>query len=139
MIISGLVSLYFALSAIAFPLLAHNCLYDWAGKIDYLLFEACHRQPTRSFWLYGYPVSLCCRCLGFYFSAALSVVLFYENIIKLNFNLFITAVVIAFVDISLNLFLNIDTHNPARFFAGICLGYVFVSVIQFVLGKGEVK
>jgi len=38
-----------------------------AISISYFLFhQVCHQLPERSFWLNGYPLNVCHRCLGLY-------------------------------------------------------------------------
>ncbi len=53
-----------------------TCLtkYDLSAKLTSLFIYSCHQQPDRSFWLLGYPIALCCRCLGFYLGVAISTI-----------------------------------------------------------------
>lgn len=137
LLILMLFSSYFFICAIIVPVAAHYGMYELAGKLDGIFLEACHRQPLRSFWIFGYPVSLCCRCLGFYFAVSIFTLCLLINKLKNNIIIFGILTIAAISDIVINLFFNINTSDFQRFFAGICLGYAAVSIIQFIFKKGE--
>jgi len=39
---------------------------DLANDAYVFLAQACHQNPLRSFWYWGYPMALCGRCIGIY-------------------------------------------------------------------------
>ena len=51
----------------------------------------CHQRPDRSFWLLGFPVAVCARCLGIYLGAALGLLLHTSRHLALRLLLAATA------------------------------------------------
>jgi uncharacterized membrane protein len=48
-----------------------------ANALVYSIFAPiCHQNPTRCFYLYGYPLAVCTRCLGIYFGFFLGTLIF---------------------------------------------------------------
>lgn len=137
-----LYSLFFVVGSIAAPVCAHFGCYELSAKLTSLYMYSCHQQPTKSFWIYGYPVALCARCLGVYLGTCVGCVkeIFFYNIAfwKVNFFLFI----IALVDLFINYVLKFNTGNPPRFLSGIFIGMMFpviVSWIEYLIKKGNMK
>ncbi len=134
----ALYSTFFWLSAIAVPFLSHFGSYDLSAKLSYTLSNACHQNPTRSFWLLGYPVSLCARCLGVYIGTTVSCLIALFNKLNISLKAFIIIVFICSADIILNLF-KINTGNIIRFCTGLIMGMLITFTINFILKKLEKK
>jgi len=94
---------------------------------------SCHQQPDRSFWLLGYPVALCCRCLGFYCGVVISGIVAIFDKLKINLKWFIGLALLCAVDIYINYGLGIRVHNTGnitRFIVGVVMGLLFVVILQ---------
>ncbi len=130
----ALYSAFFWLGALATPFLSHFESYDLSAKLSYILSNACHQNPERSFWIWGYPVSLCARCLGVYIGTTVSCMNALFNKLNINIKAFIIMVFICLADIILNLF-KINTGNIIRFCTGIIIGLLITITVNFVLRK----
>ena len=93
---------------------------------------SCHQNPCRSFWIFGYPIALCCRCLGFYLGVAISSLIIVIKGWELSYKKFIVLFFIAFTDILLNYKFNFDTGNYTRFLIGIIMGFLFTALICII-------
>ena len=90
LIIFCLYSLFFVVCSIASPVFAKLGLYKASADLFFLFSGTCHQQPHLSFWLLGYPMPLCCRCLGVYTGSSISAALFASNKIKIGLAAFST-------------------------------------------------
>mgnify|MGYP002624165783 CR=1 FL=1 len=121
-------SMFFVICALGVPIFAHFQNYNLSAKLQILLFSACHQNPERSFWLLGYPLGLCCRCLGVYIGCIAG--------FFIKFSKFILCLIgLSLIDIVLNV-IAIDTGNVTRFFAGIFTGIAIIQFIKYIL-KGK--
>ncbi len=59
-------ALYFIWGAFMAPHAAHTHQYEQADHWYEVFSASCQQQGSRSFWLEGYPMALCARCLGTY-------------------------------------------------------------------------
>ena len=57
---------YFLGGAVLAPLMAHNHQLENADYFYGLFSASCQQQASRTFWLWGYPMALCVRCVGVY-------------------------------------------------------------------------
>ncbi len=131
-ILWALYSAFFWLSALAVPFLSYFGGYDLSAKLSYILSNACHQNPERSFWLLGYPVSLCARCLGVYIGVTFTCFFALTDKININFKLFTILAFICITDISLNLF-HINTGNITRLCIGLIIGFLITITVNFIL------
>jgi uncharacterized membrane protein len=67
--------LVLAFSALAVPYLWRQGSYAAALALQQGFALVCHQRPERSFWIFGYQVAVCARCLGIYLGAAIGLVL----------------------------------------------------------------
>lgn len=130
-----LYSLFFIIGSIASPIFAKIGYYNISGKLFFLFFGSCHQQPHLSFWIFGYPVALCCRCLGVYTGTALSSILFLLTDIKINIKLYLILLLLCIIDLSFNYLLNINTGKIIRFFIGSIMGTLIITSINFGCNK----
>lgn len=137
-----LYSLFFVSGSILAPICAHFGLYEISAKLTSLYMYSCHQQPTKSFWILGYPMALCARCFGVYLGTCTGCIkeIFFENKIfwKINLLLF----VIALVDLFINYILKFNTGLLPRFFSGMFIGMIFPVMISWIgnlIKKGKVK
>ena len=135
-----LYSLYFIIGSTLAPIFSDFKMYALADKMRFLYANSCHQQPDRSFWILGYPIALCCRCYGVYFSTFIYGIFVVIRKIKLPWKIFFSIFSIDFIDIFLNLKI-IDTSNIIRFLAGILIGILFIDVLYKLLNikNGEEK
>lgn len=126
-------SLFFVLGSTLAPIMAHYHQYNFSGYLTSLYIHACHQQPDRSFWFFGYPVALCCRCYGFYLGTFFSSIVAFLNKLKLNFKMVIGLFLLTLVDIVLNFIFNINTGNYIRFLIGLIMGLLFIFILCCLL------
>lgn len=127
-----LYSLFFVIGSTLSPIFAHLKLYEYSSILTGLYMNACHQQPDRSFWLLGYPVALCCRCYGFYTGVAFSALIILLNKFRLNIKMFSFLLILVVIDVIINIVFKISTGNIIRFFVGIMMGILFISVINYL-------
>ncbi len=67
---------------------------EW-NRLIYAVFSLiCHQIPSRCFYVYGYPLAVCARCLGVYFGFLTGTVFypflkgFFQNFITQNKNIY---------------------------------------------------
>lgn len=134
-------SLFFFLVAILSPIMTYFEKFELSAKLTAMFMFSCHQQPDRSFWLLGYPVALCCRCLGFYLGVIVSGILELFDKLNIKLKLFLIFSAISLIDIFINYGLGIRVHNTGnitRFIVGIIMGLLFVVILQYLL-KGKRK
>ena len=127
-----LYSLFFVLGSILSPIMAHCHNYDISGKLTSLYMFSCHQRPERSFWIFGYPVALCCRCLGFYIGVVTSSIAALLEKLHIKLTYILVFLLVTTLDITLNYFLKITTMNIQKFLIGMIMGYLFVAFIYFI-------
>ena len=133
-ILLALYSAFFWLGALAVPFLSHFGIYDLSAKLSFILSNACHQNPERSFWFLGYPVSLCARCLGVYLSVTFTCILALAGKLKINGKLFVSLALICSADILLNIF-HVNTFNITRFCIGLIIGLLITVGINYILRR----
>ncbi len=132
-------SLFFVLGSFLAPVMAHIKQYDFSAILTSTYMFSCHQRPERCFWILGYPVALCARCLGFYLGVSLSAFLVFSKEWSISYKIFWILFVISIADILANSIFKINTFNATRFAVGIVMGILFVNLIcyGFNLKKGE--
>lgn len=125
-------SVFFIIGAFAAPLLAHFKMFYQADYIYALFHKSCHQDAVRCFWILGYQMAICARCLGAYIGTA--VVLYsFLNKFKMNFGFFIFIAILAFGEILLEYYKVIPSDNYLRLGAGIALGlFIGTSIIKIL-------
>ena len=126
-------SLFFFIGSTLSPMMAHFQSYDVSAKLTSLYMYSCHQQPDRSLWLLGYPIALCCRCYGFYLGVSTSTILALFNKLKVDLTLITILFITSLVDISANVILKINTGNITRFFIGIMMGFLCISLLLYII------
>ena len=106
--------------------------YDLSAKLTSLFIYSCHQQPDRSFWLLGYPIALCCRCLGFYLGVAISTIVALIGKFNLKLRYFVIFLLFTTTDIFANFIWHKDTRNITRFITGIIMGLLFTMVLNYI-------
>jgi uncharacterized membrane protein len=132
-----LYSAFFFIGSTLAPIMAHIKQYDFSAILTSLYMYSCHQQPDRSFWILGYPVALCCRCLGFYIGVFICGLVDIFDRLKMSFKWFIALFVISVIDIYINYGLaeRHNTGNVTRFVIGLIMGLLFVSIISYLFKK----
>lgn len=123
-------SAFFVLGSTLAPVMAKLGQYDISAKLTSLYMYSCHQQPDRSFWLLGYPIPLCCRCYGVYFSTLICSLFAFLNKFKVKNRFLLFFVFVSMIDLFLNFIAGCNTGNITRFIVGIFMGIIIVSVIN---------
>lgn len=133
-----LYSLFFVAGSVFAPLFAHFEFYELSAKLTTLYMFSCHQAPDRCFWFFGYPVALCCRCLGFYFGVVIFGIIAIFDKLKVNLKTFFILFSMAFVDILINYGFGIrayNTGNITRFLIGMIMALLFISVLKYLFER----
>ncbi|MFP4082754.1 MAG: DUF2085 domain-containing protein [Candidatus Aminicenantes bacterium] len=107
----------------------------------YTLFAPiCHQAPERSFFLCGYPLAVCARCLGIYsgFLAGTGVYPFLKGFSSLTMPKTINFLLLSLpigIDTLGNFFHIWNTTNTARFFIGFLWGTILP--FYFIYGLSD--
>ncbi len=140
-ILLAVYSLFFILGGFSAPILAYFKIYDLSGAISYLFSGSCHQMPDRSFWIMGYPMAICSRCLGIYTGSFFTCVTKAIRDGNIKNSVLIFILLLAATDIVLNFFFAVNTGIYCRFVAGIFIGILFVEYIErlvcFVINKNK--
>jgi uncharacterized membrane protein len=113
------------------------------GSLDLNIFiyvcfsPTCHQIPARSFFIFGYPLAVCGRCLGIYFGFLGGTVLypFLKGFSNLNFPKARTFILFSFpivIDTMGNFFRLWMTPIWFRFF----IGFLWGTILPFYFIKG---
>ena len=124
----GIYALALLLLALSPPALAKLHCYDLFDAVMALFVGNCHQQTIRSFWLAGYPLAVCCRCLGIYAGVALGCchTLFRQGAFKKEW---LVLLVIGIMEKVLEAFITLPPNlawlgNTSRFIAGFWVAFV---------------
>lgn len=127
-------SLFFIIGSTFAPLMAHLHKYDLSARLTTLYMFSCHQQPNRSFWIFNYPMALCCRCYGFYIGTAITSLLLLIKEIKINIKIISIMSLIVIFDLAINYFnKNYNTGNFVRFTVGIIMGTLFILIVNQIV------
>ena len=130
-------SAFFFVGSLLAPILAHFKFYDLSATFTSLYVYSCHQQPDRSFWIFGYPVALCCRCLGFYIGVFVASIINIFDKLNVNLKTFIILLIVVTIDITINYGLGVkhNTGNITRFIIGLIMGLLFVVAICHLFNR----
>ena len=109
----------------------------WNAVLYAVFSPVCHQNPSRSFLCFGYPLSVCARCLGVYFGFFTGIVLIpiLKGFSSLSFpkikTLFLVSLPIG-IDTLGNLLQIWSTPNWLRF----CFGFVWGTILPFYFIHG---
>ena len=128
-------SLFFIIGSTFAPIMAHLHKYDLSARLTTLYMFSCHQQPDRSFWIFNYPIALCCRCYGFYIGTAITSLLsLLINEIKINIKIIIIMFLIVIFDLAVNYFnKNYNTGNFVRLTVGLIMGTLFILIVNQIV------
>lgn len=128
-------ALYFVFGAFMAPHAAHSHQFELADQFYGIFSASCQQQASRSFWLEGYPMALCARCLGNYIGFILAGLVWLVRPKSITTKLFLLLLVPGLGE-KIAEYLGWAGTNEARFGAGIFLGGAILSglalFIQFV-------
>lgn len=134
-------TLFFIICGFLAPILAHNKLYYMADLVYLLMHKSCAQEALRCFWILGYQMAICARCLGAYIGVAIGIIfLLFGKCF--NNKIYISLILIAFGEILLEFLKIYNGNNYIRFFAGTALGFFIIISINYLLNtiqKGKRK
>ena len=133
-----LYSAFFFIGSTLAPILAHFKYYDLSAILTSLYIYSCHQEPDRCFWIFGYPVALCCRCLGFYIGVFITGLIDIFDKLHINLKIFIILFLITVIDIVINYGFGIrhlNTGNITRFIIGLIMGLLFIVFISHLFKR----
>lgn len=138
-----LYALYFLIGAFAAPIFAHNHQLENADYFYSAFTASCQQQSSRTFWLLGYPMALCSRCLGVYLGFTLTGIFWVKGSLNTNKLFFLGLFSLGIAEKLLEWFIW-ESNNQIRFLSGMLLGGAILVglaiIVQFVrrlLGKNE--
>ena len=133
LILIALYALFFIIGGVVAPLMAHQGNHIYADELYYLFSASCQQQPTRTFWLWGYPMAICARCLGSYcgFIAVITYLIKRPNVAVLKPILCLTGVVLT--EKTTELILNWSPEPSLRLFFGFFLGATFAFGFHYLI------
>jgi uncharacterized membrane protein len=104
-----------------------DCLYE-------VFSASCQQQSTRTFWMLGYPMALCARCLGAYCGfAGLALYSVVRKQIAIAPIIVLLSALLAFGEKVMEWTLW-PANNALRFIAGIGLGFLVFIFVSWVMG-----
>lgn len=134
-----LYGVFFILGSLLAPAFAAFGEGQFADKLYFIFINCCHQQPDRTYWIMGYPMALCARCIGIYFGfvAYLLISLFSFKIRHFRYSLYLLIIGLSEILIEYNGFF--DGSNFIRTISGIMLGifiaYIVDNLISLIGGK----
>lgn len=126
-VVSG-VSLFYAALALLAPVGAVLHL-PVAGQAYTMLAKVCHQQPSRTLWLWGYPLGVCYRCVGAYTGAALYGLACRRFRLKLPWQASLGLALVAVADKLVWYVFAVDLPAWLRLGCGILLGVVVIDML----------
>lgn len=124
-------ALYFLFGAFMAPHAAHTHQFELADHYYETFSASCQQQASRSFWLEGYPMALCARCLGTYIGFILSGLIWLISPRKFTLKLFLLLLVPGLGE-KITEFLGWAGNNEIRFISGIFLGGAILSGLALI-------
>ena len=91
----------------------------------------CHRMPERSFFWRGKQLPVCARCTGIHIGY-LSFPIFLFGLTQIPFWITLLLVLPAYVDGTIQAFLDIESNNTRRFITGLISGVGSSSLISHI-------
>ncbi len=130
-----LYSLFFVTLSLASPILAKFGFYKLSADFFFLFSGSCHQQPHLSFWIFGYPMPLCCRCFGVYVGSSIFSILFASDKVKINLIIYIVLLLINLLDLCLNYLFQVNTGKLLRFCNGVIMSFLIISSMDYIYLK----
>lgn len=127
-------SLLFIILGVLAPVLAYSKQFYAADIIYLLMHKSCTQEALRCFWVFGYQMAICARCLGSYIGVIIAIILELSNI-RFNKMTCLLLTIIAFGEILLEVLKVYSGNNYIRLVAGIALGGVIIILPSYLLEK----
>ncbi len=124
-------ALYFVVGAFVAPHAAHTHQFELADQYYGLFAASCQQQASRSFWLEGYPLALCARCLGNYIGFISLGLLWLIKPQRITPKLFLLLLVPGLGE-KIAEYLGWAGSNEARLVAGMFLGGAILSGLALI-------
>lgn len=131
-------SLFFIAGGVLAPLAAHYKFFSQADALYVLFHKSCNQDALRCFWILGYQMAICARCLGAYIGTA-GVFGFYLTGGKVNIQIYILSALVGFGEILYEALKFQGTNNYTRLIAGIFLGVFTGQTMIHVIDNIGVK
>lgn len=134
-------TLFFIVCGFLAPIFAYSKQFYLADTVYMLMHKACTQQALRCFWILGYQMAICARCLGAYCGTVIGIVLWLRDF-EFNKKLYLLLFVFGFGEILLEIFKVYEGNNYVRYFAGIALGGFIVVSLYYLSNdkrKGEIN
>lgn len=126
-------TLFFVICGVLAPVLAVNKQFYLADIIYLLMHKSCTQEALRCFWICGYQMAICARCLGAYFGVIIAILLWLSNKIKFDKKIYFLLILIAFGEILFEFLKIYNGNNYIRFFAGISLGGFLIMSLFYLI------
>jgi uncharacterized membrane protein len=144
LILGGLIiSILVVLLSVSMPILYAGGCFLLGDNINMFLSNLCHKKPTKSIFLLGYPFGVCARCFAIYFSYGAATLFFgfYRNLPNLLISL--PMVIIMFFQVVLQSIIPAIDHNSVRFVAGVSFGIGFSASVfkaeEYIRNNNKLK
>ncbi|WP_250277340.1 DUF2085 domain-containing protein [[Clostridium] colinum] len=112
----------------------------WLILMEFFSFS-CHQLPERSFFIKGYQMPVCTRCVGVFISSILAIIVFFKK--KISFMLSILMSLVMLIDWSLQFFNIKSSTNTRRLITGLIggFGYTMINLkfFKWLLNKSKVN
>lgn len=101
----------------------------------------CHQMPERSFFIKGYQMPVCARCVGVFISSAIAIFVFFKKRISI-----ITSILMSFImliDWLLQFFKIKQSNNVRRLITGLLGGFGWtilnLKFLKWLLNKSKIN
>lgn len=132
LVVFFLYTLFFIVGGVLAPIFAHFKMFVQADILYLLFHKSCNQDALRSFWILGYQMAICARCLGVYLGTAAVLALMFFRV-KVPLLLYILFAFIGFGEVLLEKLRLFGGNNYIRLAAGICLGmFIGGAIIRIV-------
>lgn len=120
-------TLFFIIGSLLAPIFASAKYYIYADKLYGLLSASCSQEAMRSFWINGYQMAICSRCLGIYLGVIIASILglFNKNFNNLGLLIFF---ILGFGEKAIEMFIW-NSNNYFRLISGLFLGVFILTII----------
>lgn len=110
----------------------------WIKLMDF--FEpCCHQLPERSFFIKGYQMPVCARCVGVFISSILALIIFFKK--RISFIASVLMSLVMLIDWSLQFFNIKSSTNIRRLITGLIGGFGWVIInlkfLKWLLNKSK--
>ncbi|MFR4987350.1 MAG: DUF2085 domain-containing protein [Lachnospirales bacterium] len=113
----------------------------WIKLMEIGSYLGCHQMPERSFFIKGYQMPICARCVGVIISSIIAILVFFNK--KISFITSILMSLVMLIDWSLQYFNIRQSTNPRRLITGLIGGFGWtilnLKFFKYVLNKSKVN